>query len=125
MRRVREALVVATIGLSACGGGTEPVGGGPSGPSGPSGPTDQCPSTTSVTVQNNFFSPSCARVALGGTVTWTWGNNASNGHNVTFATGQNSETVTSGTFQRSFPTAGTFAYECTIHPGMDGEIRVQ
>jgi len=123
MRCVREALVVATIGLSACGGGTEPVGG--NGPGNPIGPSGQCPSTTSVTVQNDFFSPSCARVAVGGTVTWTWGSNASNGHNVTFATGQNSATMTSGTFDRSFPTAGTFAYECTIHQGMDGEIRVQ
>lgn len=121
MRRVREALVVATIGLSACGGGTEPAGGG-NGP--PTGQT--CTSTTnSVTVQNDSFSPSCTRVPVGSTVTWTWGANASNGHNVTFPTGLNSQTMTSGSFQRSFPTAGNFSYDCTEHPGMAGEIRVQ
>jgi plastocyanin len=64
-------------------------------------------------------------VAVGATVTWTWGSNASNGHNVTFAGGPASDTQVSGTFQRTFNTAGTFSYQCTVHGPMTGEVRVQ
>lgn len=85
-----------------------------------------CPSTSlNVTVNNDSFTPSCTTVPVGSTVTWTWGTNASNGHNVTFAAGPNSPTQTTGTFDRAFGTAGTFSYSCTVHRGMDGEIRVQ
>lgn len=127
-RGVREAVMRSSISLAgvalviaACGGGTEPAGGNPGG--NPGGNT--CTSTSvAVTVQNNSFSPSCTTVPPGSTITWTW-TNASNGHNVTFPAGVNSTTQTTGTFQRAFPTAGTFAYECTVHPGMAGSIRVQ
>jgi plastocyanin len=29
------------------------------------------------------------------------------------------------TFTRTFPSAGTFQYHCTIHPGMVGTVTVQ
>jgi len=119
--RYSVSLAVA-FAMSACGGGTEPTGGNPGG--NPGGNT--CTSTSvAVTVQNNSFSPSCTTVPVGSTITWTWGANATSGHNVTFPAGLNSTTQTTGTFDRAFPTAGTFTYECTVHPGMAGSIRVQ
>ena len=109
----------------ACGGGTEPSNNGGGGGGG-----NQCTSTsTSVTVNNNSFSPRCTTVPAGSTITWTWGNNASNTHNVTFPTGASSSTESTAgfTFQRAFPTAGTFTYVCTIHGAavMGGTIVVQ
>ena len=82
------------------------------------------PAAAAVSVEDNFFDPSSARVAVGGTVTWTW--NGAFNHNVTFASGTNSATQASGTFVRDFPTAGSFAYSCTIHgAAMSGTIVVE
>ncbi len=123
MRFSISVAVVAAI-LVACGGDSAPITGG-----GPGGGGNTCTSTsTAVTVQDNSFSPSCTTVAANSTITWTWGANASNGHNVTFPTGPNSATESTNgfQFQRTFPTAGTFTYLCSIHgAGMSGRIIVQ
>jgi adhesin/invasin len=82
------------------------------------------PATAAVSVEDNFFDPSSARVAAGGTVTWTW--NGAVSHNVTFASGTNSATQAAGTFMRTFPTAGSYAYSCTIHgAAMSGTVVVE
>lgn len=81
------------------------------------------PMTAAVSVIDYSFDPSSTTIAAGGEVTWTWGGTV--GHNVTFSTGPNSATQTSGTFSRTFPTAGSYPYQCTIHSGMDGTIIVQ
>lgn len=123
MIAVRFGVVAVAAFLVACGGdgGTDPGGGGGGGGGG------SCTSTSNaVTVSNNSFSPRCTTVPVGTTVTWTWSANATNGHNVTFATPPNSTTETTGTFQRIFNSAGTFTYRCTVHqPAMAGEVRVQ
>ena len=82
------------------------------------------PATAAVSVADNFFDPSSARVAVGGSVTWTW--NGAVAHNVTFSSGSNSATQSSGTFVRMFDTAGTFNYVCTIHgASMSGTVIVE
>lgn len=81
------------------------------------------PNTAAVTVSDFAFTPPTSPLAVGGTVTWTW--NGAAQHNVTFASA-NSATQTGGTYQQTFPTAGSFTYQCTIHPGsMNGTIVVQ
>jgi plastocyanin len=71
------------------------------------------------------FDPAQVDIAAGGTVNYAW-----NGvtHNVTFATPggtvQNIPDRSSGTVQVTFGTAGTFNYQCTIHPGMNGTVTV-
>ena len=88
--------------------------------------TDFCPPlpTQSVFVLDNWFGSRGESVAVGGTVTWTWG--GQNAHNVTFSSGPNSPTQVSGTFARVFTTAGLYDYECTIHgPAMSGTILVK
>ena len=73
---------------------------------------------------DNFFNPTSQRVAVGGTVTWTWAGQI--GHNVTFSSGMNSSTQSAGTFDRDFPDAGAFDYLCTIHgASMSGTIVVE
>ena len=72
---------------------------------------------------SNQFNPSTAFITRNGTVTW----NFATTHNVTFATGgpANITDQSSGSASRQFPNAGTFAYQCTIHPGMNGSVVVQ
>jgi plastocyanin len=77
-----------------------------------------------ITVGNNFFSPTSTTIGLGTTVTWTWSPGAV-AHNVTFGGGASSATQSTGTFQRTFDTMGSFGYLCTIHgAAMSGSINV-
>ena len=115
-------LVLASAVLVACGGGSNGGGGGPTGP-GP-GPA---PSTRTVTLGAASFSPASTTLALNGTVTWV--NSSAIEHNVTFAAAagapENIPNHTSGSTPRTFGTAGTFNYQCTIHAGMTGSVAVQ
>jgi plastocyanin len=102
-----------------------PAGSTPPPPPPPSNPTP----TTAVDVRDNAFSPPAAQVDVGATVTWTW--RGGNDHNVTFESGSGSSTTkSSGNHQRTFTTAGTVRYRCTIHSsdfggGMSGSVVVQ
>ena len=83
--------------------------------------------TTSVAVGNNFFDPESIQVSPGAMVTWTWAGGIP--HNVTFAdnTITTSITQSSGMFVTAMPmTAGTYNYQCTIHPtSMNGTVKVE
>jgi plastocyanin len=84
-----------------------------------------------VRVDDNFFSPSSVTIDPGESVTWMWFGVSP--HNVTYRSGPvpfpPSGDRTGATsplpFVRSFPTAGRYTYECTIHPfSMQGTIQV-
>lgn len=121
------ALPLATL-LVACGGGGDSRSTGPSGtPNTPSTPsTPEAPvQTNAVQVANNLFSPANIQVAPGTTVTWSWPSGTDT-HNVTFADGVNSGDKGAGAvFTRTFNTAGTFNYQCTLHGGMTGSVLVK
>lgn len=105
MRRIFVAMIVAAV-AAGCSEHTSPA-----------------VHTAAVSVGDNFFSPNQAAVAVGDTVTWTWGGSAS--HNVTFDDGPASATQASGTYKRAFSAPGTYAYHCTIHgASMSGSIAV-
>lgn len=103
-----------------------------SSPSTPSpSPTPGGPSS-SVTIPvgaeslgNRAYSPGELDIAVGTTVRWM--NADSVPHTSTSdGTGWNSGTVEpGGQFAFTFQTAGTFAYHCTIHPGMVGKVTVR
>jgi plastocyanin len=93
------------------------------------------PASASVQVGDNFFksgrnsttNPAVDTIAVGGTVTWTWG--GVNNHSVR-STGTPSFTsssiVTSGTYSFTFATAGTYTYDCAVHGAlMSGTIVVK
>ncbi|MEX1187383.1 MAG: plastocyanin/azurin family copper-binding protein [Gemmatimonadaceae bacterium] len=73
------------------------------------------------------FAPASVTIAVNGTVTWN--NTSGITHNVTFAatTGApaNIGDHSSGSNQRTFGTAGTFNFSCTLHGGMNGSVVVQ
>jgi plastocyanin len=83
--------------------------------------------TASVTASGSgaTFNPDSVRIAVSGTVTWSFPGPET--HNVTFATappGGNIPNRNSGSEDRTFPTAGTFTYQCTLHSGMNGKVVV-
>lgn len=85
-------------------------------------PQTQAPtSETEVRVVDNDFEPADLDIATGETVTWTWDGRAP--HDVVgddFDSGVQRD----GTFTHTLEEAGTYDYECTLHPGMTGHITV-
>jgi plastocyanin len=72
------------------------------------------------------FDPAQVDITAGGTVTWQFSTIT---HNVTFTsngagTPANVGDATSTSAARTFTTAGTFAYHCTLHAGMNGTVVV-
>jgi plastocyanin len=111
---MRVPRILAALALAATLGGSAGCGEPTAAPNG-------------VNVLDNEFEPGSLSVAAGTTVTWTW--MGSNTHNVTWdGAGEPgpSPTQAAGTYTRTFSTAGTFAYHCSVHgPAMDGTIVVQ
>ena len=130
------SIVLAAVALAACGssGGTAPPSNNNPGGGGGGGGSGVAPS---VTVSNNTFSPDRVTVTRGGSVTWRWdscsgdvygGGETCVAHSVTFDDGSASAAPqSSGSFVRSFDTAGTFTYYCTAHgrASMSGSVVVQ
>lgn len=127
MRRNALAMVALLVSVTACGGGGDGGDGNPAAPT-PRTPQPTSPMTPSnqVSVLDNEFSPATLTVATAATVTWSWSAGNYNSHNVTFADGVgSSSTRTSGTHQRTFSVAGSYAYSCTVHgASMTGTITV-
>ena len=75
----------------------------------------------------NTFTPSNVAIGVGGTVTFAFGDVA---HNVFFdnspagAPDAIPGTNANMTAARTFTTAGTFEYDCHLHPGMKGTVVV-
>jgi plastocyanin len=116
--RTMALLAILLAATGACGGDS---GGGHTGPPDPTPPAG----SNTVTVGNNFFTPTSLTIATGATVTWQWASGAVT-HNVTFDDGVHSEDQSSGSFARTFSAAGTFPYHCTIHgaQAMHGTVTV-
>lgn len=84
--------------------------------------TAQAPvATSAISVQDNQFEPEAAEVAAGETVTWTWEGDSD--HNVV-GDGFQSDVQGEGSFSQRFDRAGTYAYRCTLHSGMEGTVIV-
>ena len=87
----------------------------------------QAGSTKTVSVKNNAFSPTSVSIKKGGKVTWKW-TQGGVPHNVTPAKGGKGSATSSKkgfTYSKSFPTAGTFSYVCTLHSGMKVTVKVR
>lgn len=135
---LRSRAVLATLAfVAACGGG-----GGGNSSTGPTAPVTQntTPSSTPTTTPTtsttpatneviaddaNTFNPATLTVSKGTTVTFTF---KSVGHNVIFGNTAgapaNIPTSSNTSVARTFSTAGTFAYDCNLHPGMRGSVVV-
>lgn len=116
-RFVATLAVAATLTLGACNGAATPGATQGSGSQAAGG-------GNSVAVVDFSFNPATLTLPKGTTVTWT--NTGSTTHTVTADDGSfDSGNLPAGqTFSRTFSTAGTFAYHCTIHASMKGTITV-
>jgi plastocyanin len=137
-RRLLAAAILAAAALSACGGGSDSYGNGPTNPGGTTNPGGSTGvATNTVVIAEQAFNPGVVNVTPGTTVTWEWKACTDDGyggyggcvsHNVTFDDGSNiaSSTQSTGTFSRTFNTAGTYKYHCVVHgAGMSGQVTVK
>jgi plastocyanin len=112
-RPTRLVLVVLLIAASVAAGSTiyrDRIGTGP--------PV----ATDRVALELNDFRPDAIIIGAGTTVTWTWDGEVA--HDLVFEDGTGSPARPTGTFQRTFPTAGTYPYRCTLHGPMRGLVIV-
>ena len=82
--------------------------------------------TAQVGIADFRFSPGYMRIEPGDSVLWTQRGSL---HTVTSRVGapesfNSGELATGQTFTRAFPTAGRYAYHCTIHSFMRGVVQV-
>ena len=134
------AALALALSLTACGGGSKsPTSPGGTNNNNNNGGTGGSTSANIEIGTGLSFSPSATTVAPGTTVTWTWNSCGSDGyggqtcvaHNVTWDDGSapTSGDKSSGSYTRTFATAGTYAYHCSIHgsagAGMYGTITVK
>jgi len=77
-----------------------------------------------VNIQNFSFSVASLSIASGTMVTWT--NNDNTAHTVTADDGSfDSGNIAPGhTYSRTFASAGSFSYHCSIHPMMKAAVVV-
>lgn len=76
----------------------------------------------SVSIRDFAFSPAAVTVTAGDSVTWV--NTGKESHTAT-GDGFNTGTLKSGrSGSHTFASAGTFSYQCTIHPQMHGTVKV-
>ena len=79
---------------------------------------------TSVDIKDFQFNPAKVTIKVGGTVTWT--NSGPSTHTVVGDGGIDSGDLSKGkSYSKTFDTAGTFNYHCSIHPSMTGQVIVQ
>ena len=113
-RPVAVVAVAAAIALAAagCASSDEPS----------DAPAGQAQRTSEVTAKDIRFNPARIEVPAGTTVTWRFADNGVP-HDVV-ADGFRSERMSSGTFTHTFAEAGIYAYNCSLHQGMTGEVAV-
>jgi plastocyanin len=116
---MRAALLVLLFALllAACGGGDDAG----------SASSDPCPSDSVVIKMADIkFDPEKATAGVGETVCWE--NDDTVDHDAVANSGADFKSPLFGkgkTFSTTINTPGTVQYECTVHPGMTGEITVE
>ncbi|HUR16041.1 MAG TPA: plastocyanin/azurin family copper-binding protein [Candidatus Limnocylindrales bacterium] len=112
---------------SACGGGSGAPTQAPA--SQPLAAAIACTGSSGlpVAIADFTYTPSTITAAVGGTVTWANGDTAP--HSVTFDSGPDCLTISSGgLITATFNAAGSYPYHCSVHPStpsMKGTVVVQ
>jgi plastocyanin len=83
--------------------------------------------TKTITLKDIAFSPKSLKISKGSTVTFAF-RDGDTTHNVTSVGSKRFKTISnrsSGSKSRTFAKAGTYRFQCTLHPGMTGRIVVR
>lgn len=137
MRRTLTILVLAAaVTVLAAGCTTAPddaTGGGGGGGAAAPGPAEPTSSrgrasgdgADGVRIEDFAFAPQTVGAKAGQQVTWEH-QDAGVTHTVAAVGGgfRSGDLEEGDTFSHRFPTAGTFAYRCTVHPDMRGTVKV-
>lgn len=119
--RILAALSVLALVAAGCGSSSSGGGGSPSSTPSSSG----AGAGTTIAMKNIKFSPAATTVKVGQKVTWK--NEDQVDHNVTAKAGASFKSQnfgSGGSYSFTPKKAGTIKYVCTIHPGMDGTLKV-
>lgn len=126
------AAVAALAVIAGCGGSDNKKSESTSGAASGGGATAPAKTTTAaaagtvqISMQDTAFNPKTTTVKVGQTVKWT--NDDPFDHNVTATKGEDfhsSNFGQGGTYSYKVDKPGTISYVCTIHPGMDGTLKV-
>ncbi len=118
--------MVATITVTGSAGQPPPPPPPPPPPTDPAPPppVTVSPAPGGIEIVDNAFRPATRQVSVGTTLAWT--NTGALPHTVTDRAARfDSGLLMSGdTYRRTFESAGTFEYYCTLHPEMVGTIVV-
>lgn len=79
--------------------------------------------TEDVLIKDFKFQPASITIKKGDTVTWTHPGPAS--HTVKFDDSESPILKNGAQYSKTFNSAGTFNYECGVHPYMKGTVIVQ
>lgn len=107
--------LLALLGMTALAAscGEDPV----------AGDEEPAPTAATVSMPGFSFTPFTTTIAVGGVVTFDF---PAERHNVIFVripgAPADIQPTQSVRIARPFPVAGTFHYDCTLHPGMSGEV---
>jgi plastocyanin len=82
--------------------------------------TTATPSAATVRTEGYAFTPTSIRISVGQSVTFT----VSSSHDVTWRNGDTGRGATGAAYSRTFSTAGSFSFFCSIHEEMTGTITV-
>lgn len=80
---------------------------------------------TDVAIAEYAFAPEALTVQVGDTVTWTNDDDFAHGTAGDANEWESGDIEPGATFEQTFDQAGTFAYHCSIHNFMKGEIVVE
>ena len=117
-------IIVRSGGSTGGGSAGGSTGGGSTGGGSTGGSGGTTPTRASVVIGDRTFQPALTTIAAGGSVTWLNGDDRA--HTATGRTGGwDTGTLEPGQgAAERFPSPGTFAYLCAIHPEMQGTVRV-
>lgn len=114
VRMTRILAVVALTAMAACGSDSDPDTS--------TGIENREPST--VVLKDIAFKPGTVSIKTGGTVTWRFEDKGIPHNVVANDESFKSDIRDSGVFKHTFDKPGTFSYSCTVHPGMNGTVKV-
>jgi plastocyanin len=118
------AILLTTIGITACGGTNNPAP-SPTPTPAPSGSTTVTIPSGASTQTTTAFGANPLTISTGTTISWLNNDNTTHTSNADGNQWASGNILPGGRFNFTFASAGRFTYHCQIHPNMIGTINVQ